>query len=219
MIRIIIADRHPLVREGLKRIFGAAGALSIVAEASTLDELWHHMQQHNVDVLIGENSFLSGKAFEILKEVKKRVPHVAMVVFSIYLETCYVAEAFRGGAMAYVTKTASADEIIMAIHRAVSGKHYVDSALRNRSTDQSWDLTPGEHQDLSPREFEVLQLIVEGKRNREIAELLNVSAKTVSTHRAHILEKMDLTTNQQIVRYVLQRRLAVSPTTRQVIPA
>ena len=95
------------------------------------------------------------------------------------MENCYVIEALRRGAMAYVTKAASSDELSMA-------------------------------QALSPRESEVLGLIVDGKRNGEIAELLNVSAKTVSTHRTRILEKMNLTTNQQIVRYVLQQRLQPS---------
>jgi two-component system, LuxR family, secretion system response regulator SsrB len=109
--------------------------------------------------------------------------------------------------VAYVTKAASTDELSMAIHHAVSGKHYVDSALRHDWIDQSWDMMPNEHQELSPRESEVLQLIAEGKKNREIAQLLGVSAKTVSTHRAHILEKMKLTTTQQIVLHVLQQRL------------
>ena len=207
MIRIMIADRHPIVRQGLKRTFGAAGVVSIVAEAATLDELWHHIQQHNVDVLIGEISLLGGKAFEILEELKKRAPYVAVVVFSMYTEKFYVDEALKCGAMAYVTKTASIDELSRAIQHVVSGRHYVDSALRNSLTDQLWDMTSRKHQHLSPRESEVLQLITEGKKNREIAELLGVSAKTVSTHRAHILEKMDLTTNQQIVLHVLQQRL------------
>ena len=187
MIRIMIADKHPIVRQGLKRTFGATGALSVVAEAATPDELWHHIQQHNVDVLIGEISMLGGKTFDMLAEIKKQAPYIAVVVFSMYMENCYVIEALRRGAMAYVTKAASADELSRAIHHAVSGKHYVDSALRHDWTDQSWDMMPNEHQELSPRESEVFRLIAEGKRNREIAELLGVSAKTVSTHRAHIL--------------------------------
>jgi two-component system, NarL family, invasion response regulator UvrY len=98
MIRIMVADRHPIVRQGLKRTFGATGSTRIIAEAATLEELWHHIQQHNVDVLIGEISMLGGKAFEILGEIKKRAPDVPVVVFTIYREKCYVAEAFKCGA-------------------------------------------------------------------------------------------------------------------------
>lgn len=205
MIRIMIADEHPIVRYGLKRSLAATGPFSIIAEAAVCKELWHHIQRPDLDVLIAEISMLGGKAFDMLGEIKRRAPSLAVVVFSMYMEKRYVAEAFRRGAMAYVTKTASAEELSIAIHHAVAGKQYVDSALRHSS--QSWDMMPGERHDLSPRESEVLQLIVDGKRNREIAELLGVSAKTVSTHRAHILEKMDLATNQQIVRHVLHQRL------------
>lgn len=212
MIRILIADTHPVVRHGLKRSLASREPFTIVGEAATREELWQSIQRSNPDVLVGEMSLLGGKAFNMLKQIKQRVPYVAMVVFSMYMEKCYVVEAFQRGAMAFVTKAASMDELILAIHHAMSGQHYVDSVLRNSSTAQSWDLTPVEYQHLSPRESEVRQLIVEGKRNREIAELLHVSAKTVSTHRARILEKMDLTTNQQIVLHVLQQRCAASPT-------
>jgi DNA-binding NarL/FixJ family response regulator len=210
MIRIMIADKHPIVRYGLKRSLAATGAFNINAEAATREELWHHMQRPCMDVLIGEMSMFGGKTFDMLAEIKKQAPSIAVVVFTMYVENCYVIEALRRGAMAYVTKAASSEELSMAIHYAVSGKQYVDSALRHRMTDQSWEIAPGEPQALSPRESEVRGLIVDGKRNGEIAELLNVSEKTVSTHRTRILQKMNLTTNQQIVRHVLQQRLQSS---------
>jgi DNA-binding NarL/FixJ family response regulator len=203
----MIADQHPIVRYGLKRSLAITGRFNIIAEAATREELWHHMQPPCIDVLIGEISMFGGKTFDMLAQIKKQAPYIAVVVFSMYMENCYVIEALRRGAMAYVTKAASADELMLAIHHAVSGKQYVDSTLRNGWTDRLWDMTSGKQQDLSPRESEVLQLIAEGKRTREIAECLGVSPKTVSTHRAHILEKMKLTTNQQIVLHVLQQRL------------
>ncbi len=207
MTRIMIADKHPIVRYGLRRSLAATGTFDIVAEGATREEVWHHMQSLPIDVLIAEISMLGGKAFDMLEAIKKQAPSVAVVVFSMYMENCYVAEAFRRGAMAYVSKAATSDELTRAIRHAVSGRKYVDSTIRQDSSDQPWESEPVGHRHLSPRESEVLQFIVDGKRNGEIAESLGLSAKTVSTHRARILEKMNFTTNQQIVRHVLQQRL------------
>ena len=207
MIRTMIADRHPIVRQGVKRTLKETGEVSIVAEAATHEELWDNMQRSNIDVLIGEFSTFGGRRCEILGRIKKQYPYVAIVMFSAYVDHAYVVESLRGGATAYVSKAASADELVMAIRHAASGRRYVDSALRHGLSARSWDMLPHEHRKLSPRESEVLHLIAEGKRNLEIAGLLGVSAKTVSTHRTHILEKMRLTTTQQIVLHALQQRL------------
>lgn len=219
MIRIMIADRHPIVRQGLKRALSATGEVSLVAEATTRQELWDNIQRPNIDVLIGEISLFGGRTCEMLGQIRKRYPYLAIVVFSMHVDNSYVVESLRGGATAYVSKAASVDELMLAIRHAASGKRYVDSALRNGSDEGLWSVKPGKQQDLSPREAEVLELIAEGKRNGEIAGLLGVSTKTVSTHRAHILEKTKLTSNQQIVRHVLQRRLQRAHPSRQTVPS
>lgn len=202
MIRIMIADRHPIVRQGLKRALSASGVFGIVAEVDTSQKLWDNMQTSGIDVLVCDISMFGNGAFQMLAEIKRRRPYLAIVVFSMYVDIPYVTRSLRGGATAYVSKAASAEELKLAIHHAVSGKQYVDSTLQNHSFDQSLD-----RRVLSPRESEVLQLIVEGKKTNEIARALGLSAKTVSTHRAHILDKMNLSTNQQMVRDVLQQRL------------
>lgn len=202
MIRIMIADRHPIVRQGLKRTLSASGVFGIVVEVDTSQKLWDNIQTSGIDVLVCDISMFGNGAFQMLAEIKRRRPYLAIVVFSMYVDIPYVTRSLRGGATAYVSKAASAEELKLAIHHAVSGKQYVDSTLQYHSFDQSLD-----RRVLSPRESEVLQLIVEGKKTNEIARELGLSVKTVSTHRAHILDKMNLSTNQQMVRDVLQQRL------------
>lgn len=104
MTRIMIADKHPIVRYGLRRSLAATGTFHIIAEAATVEDVWHHMQRLRIDVLIAEVSMLGGKAFDMLRAVKQQAPYVAVVVFTMYRDNSYVAEAFRRGAMAYVSK-------------------------------------------------------------------------------------------------------------------
>jgi DNA-binding NarL/FixJ family response regulator len=207
MIRLMIADQHPCVRYGLKRAFESDGTVSIVAEAATFPELWHHLSWAGVDVLICEVAMLGGKSCEDLETIMKRRPQLAIVVFTMHTDASCVVDSLRRGAKAYLSKEASIDELACAIRQAASGKHYIDSRLREQTSDYAFNAASSGHRALSPRETEVLQLMVDGKRNLEIAEILAVSPKTVSTHRARILEKMNLKTNQQIIRHELQRRL------------
>jgi DNA-binding NarL/FixJ family response regulator len=127
------------------------------------------------------------------------------MVFTMHVDPAYVVESLRHGAKAYVSKEASIDELACAIRQAVSGRQYVDSRLREQA-DTIFEVASRGRCALSPRETEVLQLMVDGERNLEIAKILAVSPKTVSTHRARILEKMELKTNQQLIRRELQRR-------------
>ena len=207
MIRMMIADTHPCVRYGLKRAFESDCTCTIVAEAATFPELWPLLESAHVDVLICEVAMLGGKSCEELEEVMKRRPQLAIVIFTMYTDASCVVESLRRGAKAYVSKEASIDELACAIRQAASGKQYIDSRLREQASEYTFDVAVSGHRALSPRETEVLQLMVDGKRNLEIADILAVSPKTVSTHRARILEKMKLKTNQQIIRHELQRRL------------
>jgi DNA-binding NarL/FixJ family response regulator len=212
MINIIVAESHPVVRHGLNRTLGATGGFSIIAEVDTMEGLWENIGSPRADVLICETALFKRRTFETLQRIKQRRPYIPIVVFSRYVDASYVVESFRGGAMAYVSKTASADELMTAIRQAVLGKKYVDSTVRNHSVDEPWENTIMEQQTLSPRESEVLHLIVKGKRSREIAGLLGMSDKTVSTHRTRLLGKMNFSSTQQIIRHVLQQRLQPSTT-------
>ena len=207
MIHIMVAESHPIVRHGLKRTLSAAGGFSIVAEVDTTEKLWGNIQDQNIDLLICEIALFGWKASETLQKIKQRRPYLTVVVFSRYVEASYIVESFRGGALAYVSKAASTDELVTAIRQAMLGKRYVDSTVRNHSVDEPWENIIMEQQALSRREAEVLHLIVEGKRSREIAGLLGVSDKTVSTHRTRLLDKMNFSSTQQIIRHVLQQRL------------
>jgi DNA-binding NarL/FixJ family response regulator len=207
MVRMLIADQHAFVRCGLRRAVVSAGTFKIVAEAATLAELYDVVESAQVDVLICELAILGGTSGEVLKAISRRNPRLAIVVFTMHTDVSLVVECLNSGAKAYVSKEAPLDELRWAIRQAAAGKQYVDSRLREQASDCVSDAAFYGHRALSPREAEVLQLMADGKRNLEIAEILAVSPKTVSTHRARILEKMRLKTNQQIIRYELQRRL------------
>ena len=212
MINIMVAESHPVVRHGLNRTLGATGGFSIIAEVDTMEGLWENIGSPRADVLICETALFKRRTFETLQRIKQRRPYIPIVVFSRYVDASYVVESFRGGAMAYVSKAASTDELMTAIRQAVLGKKYVDSTVRNHSVDEPWENTIMEQQTLSPRESEVLHLIVKGKRSREIAGLLGMSDKTVSTHRTRLLGKMNFSSTQQIIRHVLQQRLESTTT-------
>ena len=210
MIRMGLADKHPVVRYGLKRALGSTGTFTIVAEAATPPELWDLLQCAHIDVLICEMAIFGGKSCEELEEILKRRPHLVIVVFTMYAEASCVVESIRRGAKAYLSKEASVEELACAIRDAMSGKRYIESRLREQTSDDGLKATSPAGRALSPRETEVVRLIAGGKRNAEIAAALALSAKTISTYRARILEKMNLKTNGEIIRQVLQRGLASS---------
>lgn len=210
MIRIVLADKHPVVRNGLTRWFQATTTYNVVAEAATSDELVRHVQHTACDVIIGDTLF--GKQYDVIPILKKQSPSVAVIVFSRYCEASYIAKAFRLGAMAYLSKMASRDELVRAIQDVVLGKRYVEGQLHADFFDECGDIITSARRSLSPRQSEVLEMIVGGKRSSEIAEHLGVSIKTVSSHRTNLLDKLHLTNAQQIVRHVVEERLLTVPT-------
>jgi DNA-binding NarL/FixJ family response regulator len=208
IIQVALADDHQMVREGLKRVLGATGDITVVAEARDGHELLERLKEQPVDVALLDLSMPGLAGMDLIRRVKADYPQVAVLVLTMHAEEQYAMRAFRSGATGYITKDCAAEELIQAIRKVAGGGGYVTPALAERlaiGLSALHDAPP--HTLLSDRELEVLRLIVAGKRLTDIADELHLSVKTVSTHKSRILDKMRLDGTAALVRYALQHRL------------
>ncbi len=210
MIRVIITDDHPIVRQGIRQIleddrdqrFGA------IDEASDSAGLLEKVLRNEYDVILLDISLPGRSGLDILPDLKKRSPGSKVIILSMYPEEQYALKAIRTGASGYLTKASAPEELISAVIRVSNGERYITSGLAEIITKSFLDGAGGHPQDiLSARELEVIKLLAAGHKLNSIARLLAVSPKTVSTYRSRILEKLDLKTTAEIIRYALNNNL------------
>ena len=208
MIRLAIADDHPIVREGLRRIASAGLGISVTGEASTAAELFRLLAQSAVDVVLLDVSMPGSTFVETLKELRERHPHIKVLVLSVHPEDQWAMRALRAGAAGYLTKDHSPEQLVEAIRRVARGGKYVSEMLAEKLAGLvDHGRTRAPHERLSDREFEVLRALGSGMSVKDVAEQLNLSAKTISTYRARLLEKMGLKSRADLVRYVVEHEL------------
>lgn len=208
MKRILIIDDHEIVRDGLKKILNEQSQQNVFGEAGTGPEALKLAAEQNWDIVILDLSLGGRSGLEVLKEIKQLRPRLPVLILSMHSEEQYARRAFRAGAAGYVTKDSPRTQLVKAINRVAEGGRYVSPTLAEELV---LDLEGGtdrlSHAALSDREFEVMRLIASGKTVREIAEVLSLSDKTISTYRARILEKMGMKTNAELTRYAIQEHL------------
>lgn len=203
MIRLLVADDHPVVRAGLQGILAQAGDMRVVGQAANAQELLSGLRQLPVDVLLMDVSMPGPGFVPLLKQVRTEHPSVAVLVLSVHPEDQYASRALRGGARGYLTKDHSPDELVAAVRKVHRGGRYVSASFAERlAAELSPDAVNAAHEQLSDREFEVLCLLGSGRTVTEVARDMNLSVKTVSTYRKRVLEKMAMSTNADFVRYV-----------------
>lgn len=208
MIRIAIADDHPIVREGLRRIASAGVGISVTGEASTAAELFRLLAQAAVDVVLLDVSMPGSTLVETLADLRGRHPSIKVLVLSVHPEDQWAVRALRAGASGYLTKDRSPEQLVEAIRRVARGGKYVSEALAEKLAGLVDHGSPrAAHERLSDREFEVLRALGSGMAVKDVAEQLNLSAKTISTYRARLLDKMGLTSRADLVRYVMEHDL------------
>ncbi len=208
MKRVLLIDDHDVVRIGLKKMLADELSDLVWGEARSAAEALELAHQEEWDLLILELSIDCNRGLDLLKEVKRKLPRVPVLVLSGYSEEQYAVRAIRAGASGYVTKTASAAEVVKAAKVVLPGGRYVsDSLAEALSADQRRFESESVHERLSDREFQILRLIGAGKTVGQIAALLSISDKTVSTHRARILEKTRMKNSAELVRYVIEHGL------------
>jgi DNA-binding NarL/FixJ family response regulator len=206
--RILIIDEHEVVREGLKRIIEQQTGPTVVGEARSSPEALKLAREREWDAAVLALALGGGGGLEVLKELKRIRSKMPVLVFTMYSEAHYARRAFKAGAAGYITKDSPRGEVVKAIDKVIAGGRYVSPSLAETlSADLARDSDRLPHETLSDREFEVLQWIGLGKTVGEIAGVLSLSDKTVSTYRARLLEKMGLQTNAQLIRYAIRNKL------------
>lgn len=209
MVRVLIADDHAVVRKGLKQIVKEQSPLMEVEEASDGNEVLEKVHAGCCDVLVLDISMPGRSGLEILHEVRHLRPDLPVLILSMHPEEQYAIRVLKAGAAGYLTKDAALDELVSAIQRVSTGSRYISATLAEKlAMGLSGDLERLPHESLSDREYTVLLGIGAGKGVGEIADELGLSVKTISTYRSRILEKMDLKSNADLIRYVIDERLA-----------
>jgi two-component system response regulator NreC len=209
---IVIADDHTLFREGLRALLSAHDDLHVLGEAENGQEALRAVEQRRPDLLLMDLSMPKMGGLEAIKEVKRREPGTKVLVLTIHGTEEFVLEALDAGASGYVLKDATHDELVLAIRSVLAEKRYlspdisakvIEGYIDGRKTVKSsstWD-------SLTLREREILKLVAEGRKNKEIAEILFISAKTVAKHRANLMSKLDLHSASALTAYALDRGL------------
>ncbi|MBN2134863.1 MAG: response regulator transcription factor [Acidobacteria bacterium] len=210
MIKILIADDHPIFREGLRKIIGEIPGMEVTGEACNGQEVLSKLQTDNYDVVLLDISMPGRSGLDVLKQLKTEKPQLPVVILSVYPEEQYAIRSFKAGASAYLTKLEAANELIAALKKVLQGGKYVSSTLAEK---MAFILENGTdkplHEKLSDREYQVLLLIVSGKKTREIAQEMFLSPRTVGTYRMRILAKMNMKSNAELTRYAIMNHLLV----------
>jgi DNA-binding NarL/FixJ family response regulator len=208
MKKILIVDDHEVVREGVKKILDEQPGPITFGEASTASEVLRLVREQDWDIVVLDLTLGERSGLEVLKELKQLRPRLPVLILSMHSEDQYARRAYKAGATGYITKDNPRAELVKAINKVIEGGVYISPALAERLIiDLGTDIDRAPHEALSDREFEVMRLIASGKTVGEIAELLNLSDRTISTYRARMLEKMGMTTSAEITHYAIQNKL------------
>jgi DNA-binding NarL/FixJ family response regulator len=203
MTRVLLADDHKIVRDGLKRILAATADLQVAGEAADGDELLKLVKAGDYDIAVVDLSMPGLSGIALVKRLKSEKPKLRVLVLSMHGELQYAARVLKAGASGYLNKDSAAEQLVGAIRKiAAGGVHIGEAAAASLVAAEK-----SPHEALSDREFEVLRLLVEGLGPTEIGERLHLSVKTVSTHKTRILEKLNLGSTAELVRYALEHKL------------
>lgn len=208
MIKIIIADDHAVVRQGVKQILAAEPDMRLVGEANDFAQTLEVTRRLAWDVLILDYSMPGGNGLQVLKKIKHAHPRRPVLILSMHPEEAIAVSALRAGAAGYVSKESASEELTVAIRKAVSGKKYVSASLAETLALELGQGPQGlAHESLSDREYRVMWMIASGKSITHIAKELGLSPNTVSTYRLRILNKLKLENNADLVRYSVKHGL------------
>ncbi|NDG39310.1 MAG: DNA-binding response regulator [Betaproteobacteria bacterium] len=208
LLHLLLVDDHAVVREGLKRILTARGSQWHITEASSGFEALEILRQQALDLAIVDLSMPGMSGLELIHRIRASFPSVMVLVLSMHAEEQYAVRAFKSGAKGYVTKCTAAEELVAAVVKVAAGGAYVTTRLAERMVQQfNGTLLDPNHAQLSNRELDILQRIVAGQRLTDIATALHLSIKTVSTHKSHIQEKLQLPSTAALIRYGLEHQI------------
>jgi two-component system, NarL family, response regulator NreC len=213
--RLLIAEDHTILREGLKSLLGASPDLEVVGEAEDGRRAFKLANELSPDLILMDLSMPRVNGLEAIKEIKKQNPVVKIIALTVHNTEEYILMTLKAGADGYVLKDATHDELLMAINHVLDGKRYLSPSVsekvivgylegkKNLKAQTSWE-------NLTQREREVLKLIAEGYKNKEVADYLCISLKTVEKHRANLMKKLDLHNTSALTVYAMEKGLIIA---------
>ena len=208
MIRVVVADDHTIMREGLKRILHGAEDIEVIGEAVDGFETLALVRRGGFDLLLMDLSMPGRSGVDLIRQIKDEAPKLPLLVLTMHEEEQYAVRAISAGALGYLTKESAGTQLISAIRKVAIGRPYISMEVAEQL---AIDAMPARqdmpHKSLSDREFEVFNLLVSGKSITEIAEMLHLSVKTVSTHKTRILQKMSSHSLAELVQYAVAHGL------------
>jgi DNA-binding NarL/FixJ family response regulator len=209
-LRILLGDDHTLVRQGLRKILEEQPAWEVVAEASDGRETVRQALSLEPDVVVLDIGMPLLNGIEATQQIARRLPNINILILSMHAEEAYITRAMKAGARGYLLKDSADTELIRAVGAVAKGKAYFSPAVAKVMLDDyvrhlSEKGIVDRFETLSEREREIFQLIAEAHSNKEIADLLSISPATVETHRAHILQKLDVHNTAELVLYAVRR--------------
>ncbi|MBI4333785.1 MAG: response regulator transcription factor [Chloroflexi bacterium] len=208
MTRVLVADDHPVVRQGIKQVLAETPDIIVAGEVSDAQGVLDQATKNDYDVVLLDISMPGGGGLDILGKLKSLKPRLPVLVLSMHPEEQYAVRALKLGAAGYLTKESAPDELVAAIRKVSTGHKYVSSSLAEKLALQlETDVQKLPHETLSHREYQVMVLVASGKTMKEVAAELALSIKTVSTYRSRILEKMRMSNNAQLISYAIRNSL------------
>jgi two-component system response regulator NreC len=203
-ISVVLADDHAVVRSALRLMLEGEPDMQVVAEAGDAESATRFVSGHHPRVLILDINMPGGSGLAAIPKIREQSPETQIVVLTMQDETAFAREALQAGVLGYILKEAASEELVKAVRMAAQGRTYLQPELGARLAAEPEVTSPD---DLSERELEVLRLIALGHTNNEIADQLYLSVRTVESHRAHIQQKLGMTTRSELVRYAIERGL------------
>ncbi|MCP2519421.1 response regulator transcription factor [SCandidatus Aminicenantes bacterium Aminicenantia_JdfR_composite] len=208
MFKILIADDHAIVREGIKKILSEFSDIKVVNEAKTGKETIEKVRKEKLDLIILDISLPDRNGLDVLKQIKELKPNLPVLILSIHPEENYAIRTLKAGASGYLTKDKTPHELIKAVKKIFKGGKYITPSLAEKlAYELSRKNEKPLHENLSDREYQVLCMIASGKTIKKIAEELCLSEKTISTYRMRILEKMKMKNNAELIHYAIKHGL------------
>jgi DNA-binding NarL/FixJ family response regulator len=205
MIKIVIADDHAIVREGFKRIVASVDDMEVVGEAADGSEVMQRVRESNFDVLVLDLTMPGRSGMDLIKLVHAEKPRLRILVLSMHGELQYAVRAIRSGASGYLTKESAPAQLVQVLRKIAGGGAFISAEVAEHL---ALSAMPGAsaaaHESLSDREFEVFRLLVAGMSVTDIADRLKLSVKTISTHKANLMQKMGLENHSELIRYAIQ---------------
>lgn len=208
MIRILIVDDHPLIREGLKKVFKVEPDLEVVGDLARGTDATDFILHHACDIVILDLNLPDRTGLDVLKDIIALKPGIKTLILSIFPEELFAIRAIRAGAAGYITKDSVPEELVKAVRRVMTGRRYISAELAEQlAIELTGSLSEPLYKKLSDREFQTLLLLGSGKTTSQVSSLLSICTSTVNTYKARIFEKMHFSSLSDLIRYVISHDL------------